>query len=258
MARISKRDRQKARKFKEKINSIEWNDPAAVEALMGSNNLNNKKKMQATIEENVTTEAKGLLIYENKERIADYEHGFRAKVELTLNAINQVNNVFPIDSPEEIPADKWLLEKFLERSKEARAMNAVKPLTLGDVLLPEDLQAMRGTFNTWRSVQSKELFRFLKKEKNQFVINEKLVKEEINTFAETQRKYLYDPFEIALVKEVQDYVNFVLKNSAHTERFQFNNPGTLFKTLTRDNNSLYPYVNFEWIRAQARRNQNQN
>lgn len=197
--------------------------------------------------------SKRVLVYEEKAKIED----FKNQILPIVHQLNQVNELFPINSPRDIPGnvDAFILERLLATDELTREMHKRKPEPLERYTLPTALSGLRHVLIQAQGLRG-EALEFIRKNENGYF---EIDTEKVEAFIDTKyRRYVDDPDEQEVLKFMAQYVDFVHKYAENTEYHQWNNPLLLFRSLETDRSSHYPRVNLQAVKEYVARKKRRN
>ena len=145
------------------------------------------------------SELERILLTENTEAINDWKTTLTSEVQTCKTLLE---NLFQFENENAIPknVDAYVWEMFLSSNEAARARASYdKIFTIRNVNLPDHIERIYSDLNAWQSFPKRDLSKFLIREKDCYSVNEKMVSESVELFAESQRLYAIGAIEIERV-----------------------------------------------------------
>jgi hypothetical protein len=195
--------------------------------------------MTEILEPKTTTK---VLIWEDISAI----NAFESNCQHMCNMLNAINDLWPFNSPADLPADvdEFILEKYLQSNKQARQMHQVKSLDIDECNLPNELESLRQYLHQWKQTRDKSAMEFITKGSLDFQVDSEKLAAYVDR---THRKYLSDPDHLAKLWFAESYIRWVQDNVDVTQRHHWANPMVLFRQLSLDKDSKFPLVNMSFV-----------
>ena len=141
------------------------------------------------------SELERILLTENTEVINAWKNTLASDVEMCKTLLENLNRFEIEDIPKNVDAYVW--EMFLSSNEAARGRASYdKIFHLKNVHLPEPIEKIYRDLNAWQSFHKRELSKYLIREKDCYSVNEKMVSESVELFADTQRSFAIGPDQI--------------------------------------------------------------
>ena len=144
------------------------------------------------------SELERILLTENTEVINAWKNTLASDVEMCKTLLENLNRFEIEDIPKNVDAYVW--EMFLSSNEAARGRASYdKIFHLKNVHLPEPIEKIYRDLNAWQSFHKRELSKYLIRGKENYSINQSMVSESVELFAESQRLYAIGAIEIERV-----------------------------------------------------------
>ena len=137
-----------------------------------------------------------ILLTENTEGINDFKTKLTSEVQMCKTLLE---NLFQFENENAIPknVDAYVWDLFLSSNEAARGRASYdKIFTLRNVNLPDHIERIYSDLNAWKLFPKRELSKYLIREKDCYSVNEKMVSESVELFADTQRSFAIGPDQI--------------------------------------------------------------